>query len=282
MPQGRRLIRTVLALVAAGSIGMPLFAAAAGDEVLQKIVIVAPARRPHAADVSGGTGRLVVASVARVERAGRQPDGPRRAARQDSRPVLPRLCGVRAAVARAGMPAARQPLCVRGPRRAHQDHGAGAARRHRARLRLRVPQQAGCDRRRPLPSDRGRHVPAGCADRADRDPFARGRRPQQRDAGFQGACRCAAGRHGLLQAGIVRGVWQAGRMQARQPAHGTVADTEWQGHRDARRARHRVDRGGDFPAPVRRGNGREPGRVGTPERRRRCCRRFACIPRRST
>ena len=39
--QGRRLIRAVLGLVAAGSIGMPLFAAAAGDEVLQKIVIVA-------------------------------------------------------------------------------------------------------------------------------------------------------------------------------------------------------------------------------------------------
>ena len=41
VPQDRRLIRTVLALVAAGSIGMPLVAVAAGDEVLQKIVIVA-------------------------------------------------------------------------------------------------------------------------------------------------------------------------------------------------------------------------------------------------
>jgi len=39
--RGRRWVRTVLTLAAAGSLGMPLLAAAAGDEILQKIVIVA-------------------------------------------------------------------------------------------------------------------------------------------------------------------------------------------------------------------------------------------------
>ena len=165
---------------------------------------------------------------------------------------MPKVC--ERAVARTGVPAARQCLCVRGSRRAHQTTA-------QALLDGIAPGCGSPYRSKPDATVDGLFhpsLPAPCrldvAGAAQTAILARVAGDHNSvDVGFQGAGRCAAGRHGLLQAGLVRGVQQAGRLQARQPAHGAVADTEWQGHRDARRARHRVDGGGDVPAPVRRG-----------------------------
>ncbi len=203
-------------------------------------------RRPD--HFAGGTGQLVVEAVARLERTDGQPDRQGCATRKTARPVPPRVPRRRADVARTGVPAPWHRLCPRRSRRAHQGHRAGVDRRAGARLRHRLSQQTRCGHRRDFSSGRGRGVPNRCDGRADRHSAARGRRPQQRSAGFQGAVRRVAGGHGLLQARVVRGVRQAGRVQARRAADGAVAAAERQGNRYARRAGHRVDRHRDLPA----------------------------------
>ena len=158
---GRRSKLLLMALLAAGSLGRPLPAVAAGDEVLQKVVIIARhgVRTPitSQAELDGWSSRPWPAW--------NEPAGNLTARGAQLAKILGQ-CYRAYAVSEQLLP--EQGCPQRGSLYVYADleertktHGAGIARRHRAWMRPRLPQQAGCDRRRSLSSRRGGRVPAG-------------------------------------------------------------------------------------------------------------------------